>query len=126
MLQHHRNLSLRYTPSCRRVAVYEQQLAPMAAVILVLLGVFIGSVVYQRMARGNIGIFREWLRREAARSQRYREIFENAIDAVLVHDLQSGIILDCNRSACATIRMEPRGSAGLQRDGPYERYGPLP
>ena len=43
---------------------------------------------------------REWLRREALQSRQYRELFEKANDAILVHETKSGIILDCNRQAC--------------------------
>ena len=49
---------------------------------------------------GQIAVVREWLRREASLSRQYRELFENANDAILVHEVESGIILDCNRKAC--------------------------
>ena len=45
-------------------------------------------------------VLREWVRREASLSRQYRELFESANDAILVHETESGIILDCNRKAC--------------------------
>jgi PAS domain S-box-containing protein len=45
-------------------------------------------------------VLRKWLRREALQSRQYRELFEKANDAILVHEVKSGIILDCNRQAC--------------------------
>jgi PAS domain S-box-containing protein len=45
-------------------------------------------------------VVREWLRRESSLSRQYRELFENANDAILVFESESGIILDVNRKAC--------------------------
>jgi len=69
-------------------------------VILGLLGVLVGFILYRKVAGGQIAVAREWLRREAVLSRQYRDLFENANDAILVHETESGIILDCNRKAC--------------------------
>jgi PAS domain S-box-containing protein len=64
------------------------------------LGALAGFVLYRKMADGHTAVMREWLRREAALSRQYRELFEKANDAILVHATESGIILNCNRKAC--------------------------
>jgi PAS domain S-box-containing protein len=68
--------------------------------LLGLLGVVAGLMLYREVGRGQIAVVEEWLRREASLSRQYRELFENAKDAILIHEAESGIILDCNRSAC--------------------------
>jgi PAS domain S-box-containing protein len=73
-------------------------------IIVGLLGMLAGFYLYRRVAGGQTAVVREWLRREAALSRQYRELFENANDAILVHDKGSGIILDCNRKACEVYR----------------------
>lgn len=72
----------------------------LAMSIVALLGVLGGFVLYRQVAGGQTAIIREWLRREAAQSRQYREFFESASDAILVHELNTGIVLDCNRKAC--------------------------
>jgi len=64
------------------------------------LGVLVGFILYRKVGGGQAAVMREWLRREAALSRQYRELFEKANDAILVHEAESGIILDCNRKAC--------------------------
>jgi PAS domain S-box-containing protein len=68
--------------------------------ILGLLGILAGFILYRKLAGGQTAVVHEWLRREASLSRQYRDLFENANDAVLVHEAESGIILDCNRKAC--------------------------
>jgi len=68
--------------------------------ILALLGILGGFILYRMVGGGQIAVVREWLRRETSLSRQYRELFENANDAILVHEAESGIILDCNRKAC--------------------------
>ncbi len=68
--------------------------------ILGLLGILAGFILYRKVAGGQTAVVHEWLRREASLSRQYRDLFENANDAVLVHEAESGIILDCNRKAC--------------------------
>jgi PAS domain S-box-containing protein len=65
-----------------------------------LLGILAGFILYRKAAGGQLVVLREWLRREAAASRQYRVLFENANEAILVHETESGIILDCNRKAC--------------------------
>jgi len=71
-----------------------------AMVILGLLGLLAFFMMYRKGAGGQAAVVREWLRREASRSRQYRGLFESANDAILIHEAQSGIILDCNRQAC--------------------------
>ena len=75
-------------------------LLTLAMIIVGLLGVLAGFLLYRRVTGGQISIAREWLRREALLSRQYRDLFENASDAILIHDAESGVILDCNRKAC--------------------------
>ncbi|HMD83226.1 MAG TPA: response regulator [Terriglobia bacterium] len=75
-------------------------LITLAVTILGLLGILAGFILYRQVAGGQVAVVREWLRREAALARQYRELFECANDAILVHDRESGIILDCNRKAC--------------------------
>src|ERR1035438_26918 len=70
------------------------------AVIVLLLGIIVGFILHRWVGGGRTAVFHEWLRREAALTQRYRRLFENASDAILLHDVESGAILDCNRKAC--------------------------
>jgi len=69
-------------------------------VIVALLGILVGFILYRKVAGGRISIVREWLRREALQSRQYRELFENANDAILIYEVECGTILDCNRQAC--------------------------
>jgi len=68
--------------------------------ILVLFGIFVGFILYRQVAGGQTAVVREWLRRESLLSRQYRGLFESANDAILVHETESGIILDCNHKAC--------------------------
>jgi len=77
-----------------------------------LLGILFGFILYRKVARGQISVVREWLRREALQSRQYRELFENASDAILVHETNSGIILDCNRQACELYGANRKGLVG--------------
>ena len=71
-----------------------------ALAIVGVLGVLVGFILHRTVAGEQISVVREWLRREALQSRQYRELFEKANDAILVHETKSGIILDCNRQAC--------------------------
>lgn len=68
--------------------------------IVGLLGIVVGFMFYRKVAVGQTAVVREWLRREAALSRQYRDLFENARDAILIHEAESGVVLDCNRQAC--------------------------
>jgi len=80
--------------------------------ILGLLGILAGFILYRKVAGGQIVVLREWLRREASLSRQYRELFENANDAILIHQAESGIILDCNRKACDMYGWDRNGLLG--------------
>ena len=69
-------------------------------IVLGLLGVLAGFVLYRKLAGGQTAVVREWLRREALLRRQYRELFESTSDAILVHEAETGVILDCNRQAC--------------------------
>jgi PAS domain S-box-containing protein len=71
-----------------------------SAVMVWLLGIMVGFILYRKVGGGRTAVFHEWLRREAALTRQYRGLFENASDAILLHDVESGTILDCNRKAC--------------------------
>ena len=71
-----------------------------AMTIAGLLGMLVGFLLHRRMGGGKVSVVQEWLRREASLSRQYRGLFENATDAIFVHEGESGVILDCNRKAC--------------------------
>jgi PAS domain S-box-containing protein len=95
--------------------------------ILALLGILAGFILDRKLARGRIAVVREWLRREAALSHQYRQLFDSAHDAILVYETKSGIILDCNRQAYEVYGKNQRALVGsslktLAKDtGPYEK-----
>jgi PAS domain S-box-containing protein len=68
--------------------------------ILVLFGILVGFILYRKVAGGQTAVVHEWLRREAAQARQYRELFDGANDAILIHETESGVILDCNRKSC--------------------------
>jgi PAS domain S-box-containing protein len=70
------------------------------AAIVWLLGITVGFILYRKAGGGRTAVFHEWLRREAALSRQYRGLFENASDAILLFDVESGTTLACNRKAC--------------------------
>ena len=82
------------------------------ALIFGLLGVISGFILYRKAATGRVAVFREWLRRESSLACQYRDLFENAHDAILVHEGESGVILDCNRKACELFRMDRGAMVG--------------
>jgi PAS domain S-box-containing protein len=69
-------------------------------IVLGLLGILAGCILYRKVAGGQTAVVREWLRREALLRRQYRELFESTSDALLVHEAETGVILDCNRQAC--------------------------
>jgi len=58
-------------------------------------------VILRRQVRAKAGEIREWLRREAALTDRYRDLLENAIDMVYTRDLK-GNFTSVNRT---TVRV---------------------
>ncbi len=69
-------------------------------IVLGLLGILAGCILYRKVAGGQTAVVREWLRREALLRRQYRELFASTSDAILVHEAETGVILDCNRKAC--------------------------
>jgi PAS domain S-box-containing protein len=59
-----------------------------------------GIVWQRRRARGQASVIQEWLRREASLAKQYRELFDNAKDAILIYDREGETILNVNRNAC--------------------------
>ena len=45
----------------------------------------------------------------------YRAIFDAANDAILIHDLEDGSILDANQGDVGTVRIHQGGSASTGR-----------
>ena len=68
--------------------------------LLGLTGLLVGFVLARKTGGGHDPVSREWLRREASLSRQYRGLFENATDAIIICEPESGIILDCNRKSC--------------------------
>jgi PAS domain S-box-containing protein len=44
--------------------------------------------------------------------ERYRKMFEEALDAIFIGDGETGIVLDCNRAACQLVGRERSGLIG--------------
>lgn len=81
-------------------------LGTLAMAFMGLLSILCGFFFYRWVARGRAAVLREWLRREALLARQYRDIFEHANDGILVHDAESGVILDCNSKACELYQMD--------------------
>src|SRR5690349_1905029 len=52
--------------------------------LAMLVGAATGFLAHKKSAQGQISVFQEWLRREALLSRQYRELFENASEALLI------------------------------------------
>ena len=50
---------------------------------IALIAAFVGIALQRRVARNQSAVIGEWLRREASLAKQYRELFENAKDAML-------------------------------------------
>ncbi len=59
-------------------------------------------IILRKQVRAKTGEIREWLRREAALKERYRDLLENAIDSVYTRDLQ-GNFTSVNNTAVRTL-----------------------
>ncbi len=65
-----------------------------------------------RSVTGIIGVARNISRRKSAEKKlienekKYRQVFENASDAIFLIDFETGTILDCNRAACDLLKVE--------------------
>jgi PAS domain S-box-containing protein len=59
-------------------------------------------IILRKQVRAKTGEIREWLRREAALKERYRDLLENAIDMVYTRDLQ-GNFTSVNNTAVRTL-----------------------
>jgi len=59
-------------------------------------------ILLRRQVRARTGEIREWLRREAALKDRYRDLLENAIDMVYTRDLQ-GNFTSVNNTAVSAL-----------------------
>ena len=79
-----------------------------------LIGLFTGFILARKTGGEQAAVARELLRREASLSRQYRELFENASDALLIHEPESGIILDCNRKACELYGWDRSSLVGSQ------------
>jgi two-component system, NarL family, sensor kinase len=67
-----------------------KQLAPLLIFLSWFLGPLAWLVFLRRRVREQIRLFREWLHREAALKEQYRDLFENANDIIFTCDLDGG------------------------------------
>ena len=89
-------------PVSSSTALISQHMLPLiiAVAIAWLLGIVVGFALNRKFWGDRTAVFHEWLRRESALSRQYRNLFENAGDAILLSDVENWTILDCNHKAC--------------------------
>jgi PAS domain S-box-containing protein len=78
----------------------------------VLLALTWGVLLQRRIAR-QTAVLREGLRREAALTKRYYDLFESANDAILVFDPDNEVILEANSQACETYGFSKEELIGM-------------
>ncbi len=78
-----------------------------ALVGILMLAAAMWAVILRRQVRAKTAEIREWLRRESALKERYRDLLENAIDVVYTRDLE-GNFTSVNNTAVKTLGYTPQ------------------